>query len=49
MPAADALVDNHGAVAAVIAYEPRTWTRVRFALWPSAPAAAEGDGQRYRV
>ncbi len=44
----DALVDQHGAVAALSAYEPTTWTQVRFALWPSAPAAGVG-GQRYRV
>ncbi len=44
----DALVDQHGAVAALSAYEPMTWTQVRFALWPSTPAPA-APGQRYRV
>ena len=44
----DALVDQHGAVAALSAYEPTTWTQVRFALWPSTPAPT-APGQRYRV
>jgi hypothetical protein len=37
-----------GALASVAAFEPTTWTRVRFRLWREKPTA-EGGVQIYRV
>ncbi|MGN6525578.1 MAG: DUF4865 family protein [Burkholderiaceae bacterium] len=46
--AADADADNAGALAAVTAYDPSTWTLVRFRLWREPREAADGV-QRYAV
>ncbi len=39
-------VESGGALASVAAFEPTTWTRVRFRLWGEKPAAG---GQTYKV
>ncbi len=44
----NAAIDEGHALAAVTAYEPTTWTTVRFALWRAAPSA-DLPGQRYTV
>jgi hypothetical protein len=38
-----------GALASVAAFEPTTWTRVRFKLWRERPKAAKAEAQIYRV
>jgi hypothetical protein len=42
-------VENGGALASVAAFEPTTWTRVRFRLWGDRPAAGGATGQKYHV
>jgi hypothetical protein len=42
-------VENGGALASVAAFEPTSWTRVRFRLWRDRPAAAGASSQTYRV
>jgi hypothetical protein len=42
-------VESGGALASVAAFEPTTWTRVRFRLWRDRPAAGGASGQTYRV
>lgn len=41
-------VERRGALASVSAFEPTTWTRVRFKLW-SEPPQSSSDVQIYRV
>jgi hypothetical protein len=38
-----------GALASVVAFEPTTWTRVRFRLWRERPGSAPPAAQVYRV
>lgn len=40
---------ERGALASVAAFEPTTWTRVRFRLWGQRPAAAGAGVQTYKV
>ena len=47
--AAQEAVASGGALAAVAAFEPTQWTRVRFRLWGEAPPAGGEAGQIYRV
>jgi hypothetical protein len=42
-------VENGGALASVAAFEPTTWTRVRFRLWAEMPEAIGEGAQRYKV
>jgi hypothetical protein len=42
-------VESGGALASVAAFEPTTWTRVRFRLWGERPAPASAGVQTYRV
>ncbi|MES2069236.1 MAG: DUF4865 family protein [Pseudomonadota bacterium] len=47
---AQAAVASGGALAAVTAYEPTTWTLVRFRLWRDAGDSVQGEGiQGYEV
>jgi Domain of unknown function (DUF4865) len=48
---ADAFDDvaRGGALASVAAFEPTTWTRVRFRLWGDAPTATGAGIQAYKV
>ena len=47
--AAQEAVASGGALAAVAAFEPTNWTRVRLRLWGEAPPAGCETGQIYRV
>jgi hypothetical protein len=42
-------IERGGALASVAAFEPTTWTRVRFRLWGERPAAIGAGIQTYRV
>jgi hypothetical protein len=42
-------VESGGALAAVAAFEPTTWTRVRFRLWGERPAQTGAGVQTYKV
>ncbi|WP_158817087.1 DUF4865 family protein [Methylocapsa sp. S129] len=42
-------VERGGALASVAAFEPTTWTRVRFRLWGERPAAVGAGVQTYKV
>jgi len=42
-------VERGGALASVAAFEPTTWTRVRFRLWGERPAATGAGVQIYKV
>ena len=42
-------VESGGALASVAAFEPTTWSRVRFRLWGERPATAGADVQTYKV
>ena len=42
-------VARNGALASVAAFEPTTWTRLRFRLWGERPTAVQAGGQAYKV
>jgi hypothetical protein len=45
----DRNVESGGALASVAAFEPTSWTRVRFRLWRDHSVAVGASGQTYRV